>query len=453
MRGDVLLGGTHFLPRDTDDASFDFLTASSDHDHLNSPLSALEVDPLSEEAVSISKGIPTDKCRTTDEYCSIPSRVASGATDPVPRHMPAHPAHALPAFVNELLDIPDIAAFISNLFHEQTPRIRTWYLHHIEYPRWVVPRFIELDPELNHWQHDITSTWRDMIVQEQPLRFSVVRPDPSRHYVPRFIVADLIVSQGIDQGFFAGLLTVNQRAITQHPGHYAVAISLPGFVSGNAVVSAADLRDLCQNSECNIYFRWEQLPLDNQPTHLMHEGHSFVARIHSIPPYVSERPSIDTSDAANVPLHGALQDDDPLSDPVGTAVSISLNETDQTSIMQAKPPIYKARNEIDGPDWYPPPEQGGGPQATEAAIDAADMAHDDGNSPSRDDDSDHPSQDSQSTEEDRDRQSAMMYHLNDPAVHAMIFWTDYERLMREIAWHFHIPRVELLDSYELNARP
>ena len=56
------------------------------------------------------------------------------------------------------------------------------------------------------------------------------------------------------------------------------------------------------------------------------------------------------------------------------------------------------------------------------------------------------------TDED-DRQSVLLYHLNDIPVHTMLHWADFAVMMREVAHHFAIDRVDLLDCHDMTTYP
>ena len=149
---------------------------------------------------------------------------------------------------------------------------------------------------------------------------------------------------------------------------------------------------------------------------------------------------------------------DPLSKHLAVSISHSGEiDPDEHNLMQFHTrPI--SCNEPDVPVWYPLTDRGDVP------MDAPDLEQDTADSPSdqsNDDfdeledpqEPDSPEDPAHPPPEDHDRQSALMYHLEDPPIHAMLFWTDFDRLMSEIALHYQIPREELFDSYELNTRP
>ena len=160
------------------------------------------------------------------------------------------------------------------------------------------------------------------------------------------------------------------------------------------------------------------------------------------------------------------KDADPLS-PQGQAVLISLDSdtSEAISLMQLAPqetPQPHRNNEPNVPAWYPLNDRGVLP-ADEAPEDEESFEVESSNDgdPDRSNDEDPDDSDHHDPEDDpihppndtTNRQSALMYHLDDHPIHVMLYWTEFERLMQEIALHFQVERAELLDSYELTVRP
>ena len=147
--------------------------------------------------------------------------------------------------------------------------IRTWYVHHFHHPRWVVPRFVELDHRWVLWQREIASAWRDMLQPNEDVRYFTIMPDPDRSYIPRQAVADVIVVQGIDADRSAGLLTVHQQNAQGHIRPFALAISLPDEVSGIGLAAAADISHLWQYPKLQFLFQMatDPIQLDSSPLH------------------------------------------------------------------------------------------------------------------------------------------------------------------------------------------
>lgn len=240
-----------------------------------------EADPPSCEAVLISSKGSIRSNRWTDDFHNIPQRVAQASTE-TPRNPAVHRPFPPPAFVTDIFGLPGVLALPPDYLREHSVLVRTWYLHHVHYPRWVAPRFVEIDHEWNRWQREIAGAWREMILPRENVHFHTVLPDPDRSYIPRQVVADVIVSQGdeyddIDR--FAGLLTVFQQDINGHRRPFALAVSLPEDVSGIGLAGAADISHICNTATCHFYYGWNRIPYSLVPSHHMLDGHGFVAHI------------------------------------------------------------------------------------------------------------------------------------------------------------------------------
>ena len=216
--------------------------------------------------------------RLTDEHDMIPQRVASLSAEPAGQQRRAGPL-PLPRFVEDIFGLPNILALPPNFIFEHGLVIRTWYIHHEHFPRWVVPRFVELDHDVTRWQHEIVTSWRDMIIPNEMVHFHTVMPDPDRSFVKRQIAADVIVVQDSVEDRYAGLLTVHDLNPSGNIRAFAVAISLPDEVSGVALASAADILHLCRTRQCRFTFGWQRIPFTMAPSHYMLDGHGFAAHI------------------------------------------------------------------------------------------------------------------------------------------------------------------------------
>ena len=270
-------------------------------------------DPQSFQAVLISREEKMHfiHARLTDEFENIPRRVAAASTEPTrtnqeqPRHFPP------PAFANDIFGLPGFLALPHDFLVENSFVIRTWYVHHFHYPRWVVPRLVELDHRWPTWPREITGAWRDMIRREEDVQFFTVMPDPDRSYIPRQVIADVLVVQGIDADRYAGLLTVHQQTERGHLRPFALAISLPDEVSGMGLAAAADIAHLCNTQNCNFYFRWQQIPFSLIPAHYMLDGHGFAVHITPRPRQAATGSGEPRHDPQSTAAHGrARQDQD-----------------------------------------------------------------------------------------------------------------------------------------------
>jgi len=219
------------------------------------------------------------KVRLTDDFHNVPRRVAAAST--VPPNAPPNQVHLPPppAFVTDIFGLPGFLALPHDFLMDNTFLIRTWYVHHFHFPRWAVPRFVELDHRWVLWQREIATSWRDMIQPNEEVQFFTVLPDPDRSFLQRQVIADVLVVQGAEADRYAGLLTVHHFDRQGSLRPFALAISLPDEVSGVGLAAAADISHLCNINRCNFYFGWQQVPYSLVPSHYMLDGHGFVGHI------------------------------------------------------------------------------------------------------------------------------------------------------------------------------
>ena len=106
-----------------------------------------DADPPSSKAVLISRRLKPSQpsifqTRLTDDHDNIPRRVAAASTEPPAAQQGQARFFPPPAFVH---DIFGLLALPHDFLLENSIFIRTWYVHHLHYPRWAVPRLFELD--------------------------------------------------------------------------------------------------------------------------------------------------------------------------------------------------------------------------------------------------------------------------------------------------------------------
>ena len=82
----------------------------------------------------------------------------------------------------------------------------------------------------------------------QILEYHLVQPDPHRGYLTQIVHADLILSQGDWMPRGPGLITVHYQGRSAPPLNYAVAASLPQWVSGVDLVTVADGLHWCNSN-------------------------------------------------------------------------------------------------------------------------------------------------------------------------------------------------------------
>ena len=344
------------------------------------------VAPLSDVAVLSSKSdsniasLPLGIAfKTTDSFHDIPNRIVreagtQQANDGAGRQVPNPP----PQFVIDIFGLPEVLALPPNYIHDHGILVRTWFLHHVHFPRWAVPRLVELDHDWSRWQHEICSSWREMIDRQATLHLHVVRPDPDRSYIPRRILADVIVSQGNEEsGRFSGLVSVSQIYADGRLRSFAIAISLPEEVSGVGIAQAADILQVCQSNTCNFAFGWNRLPFSLAPVHRMQNGNGFTAHIFPRP-----RQSVGSSE----PSQGHVA-------PSSTRSSVG------------RPTVSESNNPGERQDF----------DGDQRSVDWAET----------------PIPDSPSGFEDW--QGVQIYRLNRPVVHCFIRWGTYNGILLQIA--------------------
>lgn len=130
-------------------------------------------------------------------------------------------------------------------------------------------------------------------------------------------------------------------------------------------------------------------------------------------------------------------------------------ESDSSSFMQKSPQPMK-HNVPDEPTWYPHQVAGGihdeassgsdNDPSDRADADSGPDGYDEGG-PSPDDPGIHP------PDHDDGRKSVLLYHLDDVPVHTILNWISYEVMMREVAHHFAVDRVDLLACHDMTTLP
>ena len=135
-----------------------------------------------------------------------------------------------------------------------------------------------------------------------------------------------------------------------------------------------------------------------------------------------------------------------------TAVLSSCS--DETSLMQNQI-MYQpqSHNAFEGPAWYPfhadPANQ------EEPSGDEHEDSSDEESSRGSGHDDDDPDSDRapHPPDENSDRQSAVMFHMGDDPIHAMLYWVDFGTMMTEIAYHYGVGREEVLACHEVVVHP
>lgn len=229
--------------------------------------------------LNASQQWPLHQHRINDEWHNVPSRLSTLAGPE------GDPAHGEDHF--NLNEAPNTIQELYNTFLEhhlvegpqlaEAIHLRTWYLHHSHVRQWHTPRIIELDGHWRHWARDIAGGWRDHIRADEDIAFYVCYPNPPRNVPIQFeVVFDLIITQGLEMPFWAGLITVLRAGDRAARADYSLAVSLPQFVSGFLLAQEANQLQQCHLRGCRLRHARNEIPFSIDPVHAMTNGDSFI---------------------------------------------------------------------------------------------------------------------------------------------------------------------------------
>ena len=191
-----------------------------------------------------------------------------------------------PNFVHDLFELAERHRVFTDLDHDGSMQIRTWYLHHQDERYCEVPRFLEFEEDWRRWETDIGQAWRDHIRPNEVIQIHVVFPDSFRGYLTRPVHADVIISQGHWLHRFSTLSTVHHFNRLHPPLSYAVACSLQRRIGGVFLAEAARVMYWCSQPSinCRTSYEWHDIPFNTVLTHEVHHGHAFNINIFDAPP-------------------------------------------------------------------------------------------------------------------------------------------------------------------------
>ena len=232
---------------------------------------------------------------------------APDSSQGTPEHVPGRASSPirLPPFAQQMMvNLP--MEFLTNPVRiVQGFVVRAWYLHHINIPLSLQSRQIMLTGPPHLWRAQILTTWADFIIPAEDLTLDLVSPNPPRNWHETHILFDLILAQGMYSGRFSGLVTISPTITEPNLRMYAVAVSLEPDISGQDVITSADIQPLCNQFDCFVFFSRDQLYIDFNRVHRMQHGHGFVV-------YLSRRPTAEPDPTVPIaPIPGA----DPFPEP------------------------------------------------------------------------------------------------------------------------------------------
>ena len=236
-----------------------------DHTTLQPRMTTLPCCRLRRDFESPLADLPQDNSDEEDDRVNLPL------------HNPNAPADAL--FVRDLvLGLREAGA--DEVHDDFNVPIRSWFLDHATIRQWFAPRVFQLQGPPNAWEDQIVAVWRDQLDDNEWFDVSVIRPQPPRPPRHQAVVLDIVIAQSLHLPRYAGLVTVLPARNMQFT-MYSVAVSLNHQVSGNEIISQADARPLCRRRDCTITNRWQEIPVNDQPMHIMHHGDSFQVMVYT----------------------------------------------------------------------------------------------------------------------------------------------------------------------------
>ena len=191
-----------------------------------------------------------------------------------------------PNFVHDLFELAERHRVFTDLDHDGSMQIRTWYLHHQDERYCEVSRFLEFEEDWRRWETDIGLAWRDHIRPNEAIQIHVVFPESFRGYLTRPVHADVIISQGHWLHRFSTLSTIHHFNRLHPPLSYAVACSLQRRIGGVFLAEAARVMYWCSQPSinCRTSYEWHDIPFNTVLTHEVNHGHTFNINIFDAPP-------------------------------------------------------------------------------------------------------------------------------------------------------------------------
>ena len=210
--------------------------------------------------------------------------------------------------------------------------VRAWYIHHTHRRFSRIARYLHLSGPPPVWHSQIVALWFDRIVPFEPIDIHVVKPSPFRGENEQHLAFDVILSQGLNEQRFAGLVSIHPSSADPTIPHFAAALSFRAQVSGAWIVRKLAFQPICQMHRCQLFHRWTELPLTGEPTHVMSAGDGFQMHIYRQAP----QPAVTANQAPGGYDGSTLDtlppnDDDAADGPVLLQLSSRILEDAQSS--------------------------------------------------------------------------------------------------------------------------
>ena len=217
--------------------------------------------------------------RINDAWHEVPSNLPNSGGLPHEQDPGEHPffLHEAPETIQNLFNEFLNNGLVDGPRLSEAIHVRSWYLHHVHHRHGYTSRVLELDGHWSTWARDLADGWRDLVRPDEDLVFFLCHPDPPRSVgIAQELFFDMILVQGTDFPAYAGLITVIRADDTAARAEFALAASLPRYVSGQHIAAQADQIQQCHLRGCRIRQGRTVLPFNYDPVHEMTNGDSFL---------------------------------------------------------------------------------------------------------------------------------------------------------------------------------
>ena len=155
--------------------------------------------------------------------------------------------------------------------------VMTWFVDHIRFPQWFLPRAVQLFADPEEWIHILRNAWRDVIRADVVIRFALVQPHPIA--MEPGVAAHIIITQQPIEDFRSVLIsTVDSAWPGQPPLRHATMA--PRMLPCSTIIALA-YRDRDCNLPRNVCSVWigerEVAPHEVLP---VFHGQSITVAIH-----------------------------------------------------------------------------------------------------------------------------------------------------------------------------
>lgn len=285
-------------------------------------------DPLSAVAVSIPgfketafrirpqvRGHSQVPCDTSQgegaQQTSAASSSAEGSSPSLPlgSNPSAHQqAPEVPAFALDVLTSLPQPFLVNPTRIVRGILVRSWLIHHVTLQRSLQPRQLSLRGPPHTWRAQLLAVWFGPHGPQEAVSIDLVKPTPPRNWHEASIVFDVVLAQGLEAGRISAVVTISPTF--QHPvvQMYSLAVSFAPHISGQDLITNADVQDLCNLYSCLVFQDRVHLPINLDRWFQVQPGAGFVVYLSSDtePNQHSEPVPVD--------------DLDPMPEPVGDAV-------------------------------------------------------------------------------------------------------------------------------------